>query len=143
VFGKNVALSPQKVLIDQGLHNFAGSYLRSSSRSEREGKHKLAPLPGPFAFCPDFTALRFDQVPGNGQADTTAASVDSSARLIHAVEASEDVREVFCRDADAAVLYLYLRFSASSQESDIDLPCRCDRFCRGSLPRNGRPQPIS
>src|SRR5437773_9082270 len=74
---------------------------RSRGRGPWQANEKRGPLPQPAGGL-DAAAHRLHQMLDNGQAEAGSAQF-AGARLIHAVEALEDARQVTFRDADAVI----------------------------------------
>ena len=74
------------------------------------------------AFGPDAAAVGFDQLLDDGQAEAGAAG-GAGARIVDAVEAFEDEREMFGRDAGAAILHADFDFAWPLDGGDRDGAC--------------------
>ena len=75
-----------------------------------QGKGKRASFSKSGTFRPNASAMCFDQVPGNRQANATAAARLARARLIYPIEAREEMRKLLCGDANPIIYYRYHGF---------------------------------
>jgi len=74
---------------------------RLSRIEDGQGERKTATFPQ-LALNPDFAAMRFNQVFGNGQSQTTAPG-GSGAGFIYTVETLKDVGQIVCWDTFAII----------------------------------------